>query len=122
MSGALMDRLQLVVRFDDQDPRDILKAGTAERSDAVRARVWSAVETQVARQGKINAELGAGDIPQMQEAMDVDALVALVDERMSMRFVTNVMKVARTIADLDGADVVASRHLEEAALFSNKSW
>lgn len=122
MSGALMDRLQLVVRFDDQDPRDILKAGNAERSETVRERVWSAVETQVARQGKINTELGAGDIPQMREAMDVEALVELIDERMSMRFVTNVMKVARTIADLDGAAVVSGVHLEEAARFSNKSW
>jgi magnesium chelatase family protein len=84
---------------------------------AAAARVAAARETQVARAGKLNSELdGAETKAVCQLDRTARQLVAQARSKLSLsaRGVHRVMRVARTIADLDGGGSIAVVHLAEA--------
>lgn len=92
-----------------------------EPSSVVRERIAHARECQTARyQGSrypVNAAIGPKDVEQ-HCVLDA-AGHALLEQAFraygwSARAYTRILKVARTIADLDGADTIADRHLAEA--------
>jgi magnesium chelatase family protein len=114
LSGPLRDRLDLWVRADP------LQRGVSDGSEPtvrVAARVARARERQIHRQQRLNGELPAADL---ERAIGGDPpLVSLVSRRaeqlhLSPRRLHRGLRVARTIADLDGADAVKPLHLDEA--------
>ncbi|MCC7327580.1 MAG: YifB family Mg chelatase-like AAA ATPase [Burkholderiales bacterium] len=140
VSGPLLDRIDLAMEVPSLGAealamhrgyaaRDESQAGGAataattpiegrgESSAAVRIRVAAARDRQAARQGKTNARLLACEIPQhcLPDAAGA-ALLAQAMTRLgfSARAYHRILKVARTIADLAGADTIAPRHLAEA--------
>lgn len=116
LSGPMLDRLDLTLFVTPVSPLDMITAPSGERSAVVRARVVAARARQIARQGVSNAQVSALDI-----ALSADAR-ALVSEagtklRLSARGLTRLLRVARSIADLDQANDVEAPHLREALGF-----
>jgi hypothetical protein len=88
-----------------------------EPSQTVRARAVAARERQLTRQGTPNSEL-AGRAIETHCPLDDEARTLLRDAMQklgwSARAYFRVLKVARTIADLDGAEVLTAGHVAEA--------
>jgi magnesium chelatase family protein len=124
LSGPLRDRLDLTVEVPALPP-DVLALGPPGESSAdVRARVVSARERQwrrYARDGfRTNAQLTPALMPQ-HCALDRGAArlleAAATKMALSARGYDRVRKVARTIADLAGADDLGADHVAEALQF-----
>jgi magnesium chelatase family protein len=120
VSGPLLDRIDLMLEVpslsaEELAPRACDGAGPA--SAMVRERVIAARERQRARQDKPNARLTPAEVG--MHCRTDGAGTALLAQAMaklafSARGYHRVLKVARTIADLAGADVIAPRHVTEA--------
>jgi magnesium chelatase family protein len=117
LSGPFLDRLDLLIEVPVIAPRELQNMAPGESSAAVAARVAAARERAVARQGVANAQLPA---PSLNEHAVLDgaaqALLERSAERLgwSARSFHRVLRVARTVADLAGADVIGSSHVAEA--------
>jgi magnesium chelatase family protein len=117
ISGPLLDRIDLHVEVPAMDTLAMLSREAAEPSAVVASRVAAARQAQHARQGGINATL-SGEALQQQVTLD-GAAQALLESatkqlHLSMRGLTRVLRMARTIADLAGSDAVNKLHLSEA--------
>jgi magnesium chelatase family protein len=89
----------------------------AEPSAAVRSRVAAAAALQRARQGKPNAHLQPKEIERVcRPDAQGEALLKNAFARLSLsaRAYHRILKVARTIADLGGAEELAASHVAEA--------
>lgn len=123
ISGPLMDRIDLHIEVAPVD-FDELQAPTerAERSQQIRARVVQARKRQSARfqeHGMIhaNAQMGASAVQTHCVLGERSAgLLKMAIDRLglSARAYTRILKVARTIADLDGSDAIQPAHVSEA--------
>jgi magnesium chelatase family protein len=119
LSGPLVDRIDLHVDVPSVPAAALPAAGTAEPSRAVRGRVVAARQRQAARGGKVrvNARL-RGAALRRACALDADGrkLLTAAAERLglSARAHDRILRVARTIADLDGAEAIRTPHLAEA--------
>ncbi|MFO1508056.1 MAG: YifB family Mg chelatase-like AAA ATPase [Lysobacterales bacterium] len=120
ISGPLLDRIDLVVEVP-RVPHEELRAGRdAESSAAVRSRVIAARARQIHRSGRTNAALDARAVQRACALGDGEqALLQRAVERLglSARAYHRVLRVARTIADLDGCDAIGAAHLSEAVQF-----
>jgi magnesium chelatase family protein len=120
LSGPLLDRIDLVVDVPAVKASDLLAWPTSESSAEVAARVAAARERQACRQGVTNAQL---DPSAMGGSLGVDdaALVYLktAADRLgwSARAVHRVLKVARTVADLAGAERIVVAHVAESVQY-----
>jgi magnesium chelatase family protein len=117
ISGPLLDRIDLHVEVPALAAGDLEGASPGERSSNVRERVTRARNRALARQGAPNARLSGGEI-QARARPDPESMRLLHDatSRMSLsaRAHHRVLKVARTVADLDASARVRSIHLAEA--------
>ncbi|HEV2268515.1 MAG TPA: YifB family Mg chelatase-like AAA ATPase [Steroidobacteraceae bacterium] len=120
ISGPLLDRLDMhieVPRVEVSDFDD--RRGRGEPSAAVAARVSAARSLQLARQGRCNARLTDA---QVERCCILQARAhALLDRtmrhlRFSGRSRQRILKLARTIADLDGRESIADTHVSEAVM------
>lgn len=117
LSGPLLDRIDLRVEVAALPPDALLELPPGEPSATVAQRVRQAALVQQARQGMPNAALAAADIerhcclPQGVRGWLGTTLARLGS---SARATHRVLRVARSIADLAGADAVAREHLAEA--------
>jgi len=120
LSGPLLDRIDLHVEVPALPYRALAETADGsggEPSAAVRARVVAARGRQQARGPRWNARLGSAELrafapldPEGHRLLE--AAVARLG--LSARALTRARRVARTIADLDGRDDVATKHLAEA--------
>lgn len=120
LSGPLRDRIDLTVAVAGMPARELGEAAGGESSAAIRARVVAARDRQMDRGGVLNTALSGR---RLRQAARIDAearrmlLVALERLSLTAHGHDRVLRVARTIADLDGADGVGSVHLAEALQF-----
>lgn len=117
ISGPLLDRLDLHVDVPPVDLETLSSGQPAEASRVVAARVVVARQRQLARQGRPNAHLDAGDLQRLVRLDDRGRqLCVRAMERLGLsgRGYDRVRRVARTIADLAGEDVVGAEHIAEA--------
>jgi magnesium chelatase family protein len=123
LSGPLLDRIDLHVAVAPVEVRTLCGESRAEPSERVRARVAEARRIQLSRRtaGLVNAAQNATlELAELERVTRLDKnakqLVAQAVERLglSARAYARVLRVARTIADLDGADRVAASHIAEA--------
>jgi magnesium chelatase family protein len=117
LSGPLMDRIDLHVEVPALPSTELLQAPVGESSAAIQARCTAARDIALARQGKTNLAL---------QGQEIDTFVALDDAAVkflnvaaarlgwSARSTHRALKVARTIADLAGAETTQISHLAEA--------
>ena len=113
VSGPLLDRIDLHVEVPRQDFR---RAGDGEPSASVRERVVAARDRQRSR-GSMNAALEPAEVREHCRLPDGgEALLERACERLrlSARAHQRIVKVARTVADLDGAERIGQAHLAEA--------
>jgi magnesium chelatase family protein len=122
LSGPMRDRLDFVVHLEPTISA-AARRRHAEPTAEVAERIERAWATQRARQGMPNAELPP---PMIDARIGYSRpLLELLDVRgrqmgLSLRRVHRAARVARTIADLDGADAVGREHLDEALLHRPK--
>ncbi|QOC22245.1 ATP-binding protein [Wenzhouxiangella sp. AB-CW3] len=113
ISGPLLDRIDLHVEVPRQSLKDL---PPGEPSSAVRERVMDARKTQAGR-GTVNARLDVGGI---REHCVLDGKLSNLLEQacerlqLSARAHHRILRVARTIADLDGSGKITMPHLTEA--------
>jgi magnesium chelatase family protein len=124
LSGPLMDRIDLQVWVQPVDPSALVRSKPGESSEMVRARVERARSIQRERFGqdatKCNAELAGDRIRQAAHATrEAEALLqeTLHTHGLSARAWARILKVARTIADLDGDERVDCPHILEASSY-----
>jgi magnesium chelatase family protein len=117
VSGPLLDRIDLHVEVAAVSAADLTLPPPAEGSAEVAARVATARAVQRERQRTTNAEL-EGDLldrfAQPDEAGRRLLAEAAAAMGLSARGYTRVLRVARTIADLAGAETVGRIHVAEA--------
>ncbi len=116
LSGPLLDRIDLAVSISDSDT-NWLELAPGESSSVVKARVIKTRKVQVNRQGCANAHLSVACLENICP-MDGEArklLSKVVNyERLSARSIQKFRRVARTCADLSGADLIGVEHVAEA--------
>jgi magnesium chelatase family protein len=125
ISGPLMDRFDLRIEVPPVSFSDLDLPASGDSSAEVAARVVAAQEIQTARyadapgvhlnsdaEGSLLAEVATPDA----EGRD---LLTRLSERfgLSARGYHRVLRVARTIADMDGADTIRRPHVAEAASY-----
>jgi magnesium chelatase family protein len=97
-----------------------MRHSTGESSAAVRARVERARSVQQARQGKSNSELGARELDKhCRIDLPAQALLKTAIGRLNLsaRAYHRVLRLARTVADIAGADAVGTAHVAEAVQY-----
>lgn len=117
LSGPLRDRIDLWIAMDEPDAA--IGGGHSEASAVVAQRVSAAWSTQLQRQGAANGEqVGAAAVDDAMPARTTSLLMKRARTfGLSPRRVHRVARVARTIADLEGAAVVAATHVHEALAY-----
>jgi magnesium chelatase family protein len=120
LSGPLRDRMDLTVPVSALPARELSAAPGGEPSAAMLLRVLDARDRQLSRGNVLNARLQGRRLraetqlgPDARRILDA----ALTTLALTARGHDRVMRVARTIADLDGANAVDSDHLGEALQF-----
>jgi magnesium chelatase family protein len=118
LSGALSDRIDILIAVE-QPSAEALGGEPGEGSPAVRRRVCEARKRAEARlgEGRCNGEMTAAET-RRNIRLTPDAARALAlghaGARLSGRGHDRVLRVARTIADLDGSDPVEAEHVIRA--------
>jgi magnesium chelatase family protein len=121
LSGPLRDRFDLGVAVQAVPWEEWRQQTAAESSAVVHARVVAARARQIARQGTLNAHLAGQSLRVHGAPADSrgEQVLAAGAARLglSVRALTRVSRVARTIADLAGGSRVEAGHLAEALHF-----
>jgi magnesium chelatase family protein len=122
VSGPLLDRIDIHVEVPAVRYRELAAAPDGESSTSVRARVDQARARQLARFRKAldlhcNAQMSTRQIRKLcAVGPEGERLLAQVVDRlgMSARAHDRILRVARTIADLEGSEAIDPAHLAEA--------
>jgi len=121
LSGPILDRIDLYVEMSALTSRELLESPSGERSTTVRDRVVAARARQHERgQETPNSRLDAAELSKFAPlSEDVRDLLARAGETkmLSSRATTRAIKVARTIADVEGAEEIGVRHAAVALGF-----
>jgi len=122
VSGPLLDRIDIHLEVTPVAFNELNHARPAENSSTIRERVVKAREIQVSRYKEnvgiyCNARMQS---KQMQEVCRIDRAGSLLLKtameklELSARAYDRILKLSRTIADLDGSDSIRAEHLAEA--------
>lgn len=134
LSGPLVDRLDLHIAVPPVEVTQLTSRTECESSEVVRSRVAQAWEIQRARQSggetsrQANAQLSAKDLRKVGElGGEARRLLTTALERLglSARAYLKVLRVARTIADIEGAERIGADHVAEAVqmrLLDREQW
>jgi magnesium chelatase family protein len=121
ISGPLLDRIDIHIEVPAVKYRDLADRGEAESSAAIAARVGRSREIQLERYRGTKIHCNAQMTPRfIKKHCDLDAtgnrMLELVTVRLgfSARTYNRILKVARTIADLDGSECIHEQHIAEA--------
>ncbi|WP_017349920.1 YifB family Mg chelatase-like AAA ATPase [Pantoea sp. A4] len=121
LSGPFLDRFDISLEIP------LLPAGmlsknqqSSESSSQVAQRVMQARACQLARAGKVNAHLTPGEMKKSCEISSTDAIwleEVLTALGLSVRAWQRIIRVARTIADLEQESSIGRHHLQEAVSY-----
>ncbi len=121
ISGPLLDRVDIHIEVPRLARDELLTPANGESSRAVRLRVEQARETQARRFGDGNTYCNAHMLPRhvkefcpLSEEVRSFLSGAIDQLGLSARAFDRVVKVSRTIADLDGSDQIGLPHIAEA--------
>jgi len=123
LSGPLLDRLDIHVSVPPVEVSALVRGEKGERSQAVRERVTRARSVQYERARRLKLQKG---LNALLSGTDLERVVTLGGPSrklieaavnrlgLSARAFTKVLRVARTIADLEGEEEVRTEHVAEA--------
>jgi magnesium chelatase family protein len=117
ISGPLLDRIDMQIQVGALPHDELVKQSAGESSAQIQARVERAFTTQLARQGKANNVMNTNEIDQFctpDEAGKQLLHNAMNKLSWSARSYHRVLKVARSIADLEQSEGVQRGHIAEA--------
>jgi magnesium chelatase family protein len=120
ISGPLLDRLDMHVQVPRLEVADFdERIGRGESSAVLAARVAAARARQLARQGRCNARMTDAQVDRC--CILASSARALLDRtmkhlRFSGRTRQRILKLARTVADLEGREAIADAHVSEAIM------
>jgi magnesium chelatase family protein len=119
LSGPLLDRIDMHIEVPALPYEELRNKPTGDSSSKILDRVQQARELQIKR-GYYNNQIPS---PKLREFAALDSAGERVLEMavqrlgLSARAHDRILKVARTIADLDGKDAVSSKNLAEAVQY-----
>lgn len=124
ISGPILDRIDIHIEVPRLETSELQEPSGGEPSSAVRQRVSACREVQrrrmKGRSGGGNARLTAGEIERFcRQSSEARQLLAGAMERLALtaRAYGKILKVARTIADLEGAEMIEEAHAAEALYY-----
>jgi magnesium chelatase family protein len=125
ISGPLLDRIDLHIEVVPVPFNKLAEAPVSEKSDDVRARVIRAREIQTERYRKFksvhcNAQMTSKMLRQFANPDDAGSLIlktAMEKLDLSARAYDRILKVSRTIADLEGSEIIQAYHVAEAVQY-----
>lgn len=129
LSGPIIDRIDLWVSVGNVDYKKLGGDGTGERSDKIKERVLKAQKVQkerfekFGRKIKHNSDMNVKDLSQMVKlTKEVRDLLDDSAEKLglSARAYHRVIKIARTIADLENSLEIKANHILEAIQYRPK--
>ena len=130
ISGPIIDRVDIWVDVNKVDYRKLAaKTSSGESSETIRRRIVSARLRQTARFAKhhitkhYNSEMGAEDLERCVTLTDEARNILLISAEkleLSGRAFHRIMKVAQTIADLAGSDIIEKEYILEALQYRRK--
>ena len=123
ISGPLLDRIDLHIEVTPISYDELSSQVQEETSSSIRERVVAARKVQKNRYEKLNtpihsnAQMGSYELQtfcQLDESSRTILKNAMNKLGLSARAYDRIIKVARTIADLDGAEEIQTQHIAEA--------
>jgi magnesium chelatase family protein len=117
ISGPLLDRIDIIVDVPILSPNELQNFNTGESSEQIATRVYQARELQIKRQGKLNYELNNEEIETLSllETNAQNLLQQIITKQgLSARGYYRLLKLARTIADLEQAQNTTIMHISLA--------
>lgn len=121
ISGPLLDRIDIQVEVPSVDYNDLSSTEKGETSSVIKERVNRTRKIQLERYKGLNiysnSQLDAGMLQKfcpLGEAENAILRAAFDNLGLSARAHSRILKVARTIADLEGAENISSAHIAEA--------
>ena len=127
VSGPLLDRIDIQVEVAPVSVTELHATPRGESSETIRARVVKARNIQTARFEGIkgvhcNAQMTAAQLNRyasLDQTASAQLEKAMKRLGLSARAYERILKVARTIADLDGSDLITATHIGEAVSYRN---
>ncbi len=129
ISGPLYDRIDIFIDVPSLKPEDMMGDGTGEKSEIVAQRVGKARELQKERykaagkKYRTNSEVDGEfleNVARLEPEGKKLLMVAVENFKVSMRGYNRILRVARTIADLDMSEEVQKSHIAEAISYRQR--
>ncbi|MBV8680616.1 MAG: YifB family Mg chelatase-like AAA ATPase [Aquitalea sp.] len=117
LSGPLLDRIDMHVQVASLSAAELSSADAGETSAIVRTRVQQSRDRQLHRQGCCNAQLTVAELTQHTHATDEAlSMLAQLLERLglSARSYHRILRIARTVADMEGVQRLERKHMLQA--------
>ena len=128
LSGPLFDRIDMNINVEKVDNQDLLKdlPNTCAEHNVVKNNITGAIARQKARYGRdgvYNSSLSSFQVSQLLTLEPAaERLLASASEKLNLsaRSYFKTIKVAQTIADLDGSEKILTKHLAEALTYRKR--
>ena len=128
ISGPFLDRVDIFIEVPHIDYEKLADSRLGEKSEAVQKRVVAARAVQQERLSgtklNCNAEFSASEVReycQVEDAAQSLLKAAMKQLYLSARAFHRVLKLARTISDLDCSDIIKTHHVAEAIQYRPKT-
>lgn len=129
ISGPILDRVDLCCEMSAVNIEELREKESGEDSSTIRSRVLKAWEIQKKRFADtdyhFNGDIQSRDIRKhcvLEQSAEVTLQRLFRQLSLSARSYHRLLKVSRTIADLEGCEKIADRHLKEAACYRMNVW
>lgn len=128
MSGPIIDRIDIWTEVGNIDPSELGQENTEEQSEVVRNRITDARARQqkrFAEEARTNSEMGSSEADEkarLTKAAHETLQKSAQKMDISARSYYRLIKTARTIADLEGSEVVEPAHILEALQYRPKNF
>jgi magnesium chelatase family protein len=125
IAGPILDRIDIEVLVGRVEYRDLMYKGNEESSESIRERVMKAREIQKGRfngNGIFNSRMTNEEIKKHCKIdAETESIFEMAAKKMNLsaRSFFRVLKVSRTISDLEGSDSIKKSHLLEALSYKN---
>ena len=124
ISGPIMDRIDMAIEVASVPHRDLLSKNTSENSLFIKKSIIRAQKKQVERNKKLNGDLSSKEIKNnIKLSLEIKEILdkAAKSLNLSGRSYYKVIKIARTIADLEDSEEIKKEFLLEALQYRYKN-